>query len=147
MSVQQLSNVWFLDSSVVLRALINNSGATKSWLSRTLGSDDEFFGSRMLELEVRRVIRNAGADQRIADPYLSKVQFVAITSDLVTNAMELPFKLGAADALHIATANLLESLAPIVVTHDAQMARAIQSQGMLSCIDPVTDDPLRPPVC
>ena len=141
-----MGKVWYVDSSVILRALINDSVAAQAWFQTCQINGDEFYGSRMVELEVRRVVHNAGASQNKAGEYLDAMHLVAVTEQLIDDAIGLTPPLGAADSLHVATAQLLAPLGIVVATHDAQMASAIRVLGTLSVHDPVTDDPRRPAV-
>jgi len=136
---------WYVDSSVVLRALVNRSAAAQTWLQGVISRGEALYGSRMLELEVRRVIRNTGQPQYVADDCLARFQLITITDDLIDDAIALPYPTGAGDSLHLATAIQIATLPLTLVTHDAQMARAAQAIGRFPVIDPVTDDPLRPP--
>ena len=137
---------WYVDSSVILRALINHSAAARAWLRGVTARGEALYGSRMLELEVRRVIRNTGKPQYVADACLGRFQLITITDDLIDDAIGLPYPAGAGDSLHLATAIQLATLPLTLATHDAQMARTAQAIGRFPVIDPVTDDPLRPPV-
>jgi len=139
------SAVWYVDSSVILRAIVNGSTAARTWCSAAVKQGDAFYGSRMVELEVRRVVHNTGHTQREADAYLDLFHLISITDDLIDDAIALPYPLGGADALHIATALKLQTLAPTLATHDAQMAHAAQAISF-PVTDPVTDDNRRPPV-
>ena len=137
---------WYVDSSVILRALVDDSAAAYAWLRGVISRNEALWGSRMLELEVCRVLSNTGKRSQVAAPYLHQFNLVAITDDLIGDAIALPHPLGAADSLHLATAIQLATLPLTLATHDAQMARAAQAIGRFPVIDPVTDDPLRPPV-
>ena len=139
-------SVWFVDSSVIVRALVNNSTAARRWLDAQDKAKDEWYGSRMLELEVSRVVRDAGADPRDADHYLDRFDLVSITDDIVDAASALPHRLGGADSIHVATAMRLRSLPLTFITHDPQQARAIEASQMFDVHDPVADDPTRSPV-
>ena len=138
--------VWFIDSSVILRGLLGNSNAVRTWFADRGKNDDAWLGSRMLELEVRRVSRNSQIDTRDVDYYLDRFEFIAVTDNLIDDAIAMPHRLGSADALHVATALKLHPLPLTFVTHDAQQARAIQAMHAFDVHDPVTDDPKRPPV-
>ncbi|MCL1841569.1 MAG: hypothetical protein FWF75_07480 [Propionibacteriaceae bacterium] len=56
------------------------------------------------------------------------------------DAIALSHPLGAADAIHVATAMRLSSLPLPPATHDAQMARVAEATGLFPVVDPVTDD-------
>ena len=136
---------WYVDSSVLLRALLGDSAAAKSWFEQAKAHGDRFIGSRMVEVEVRRVVRNIGQPQDAADAYLDEFALDSIDNDLLDESIAIPHPLGAADSIHVATAMRLGTGTLTLVTHDAQMARAAQALGF-TVHDPVTDDPNRAPV-
>jgi len=141
-----MGRAWFVDASVILRAIINGSAAVENWFASAVGNGDSFYSSKMLDLEVRRVVRNNGADQSIADDYLERFYFAKVTPEIIEQAIQLPMPVGAADALYVVTARELNIIPFTFVTHDAQQARAAKAVGKFLVQDPVTDDPNRPPV-
>ena len=134
---------WYVDSSVVLRVVKEGSVATAAWFeSAAVGG--QFVASKLMELEVLRTLHNNHADTRNAEILIKRFALLGLDDSLADEAAELGPSLAAGDALHIASA--LRVGGPItVVTHDAQMAVAAQQLG-LAVLDPVTDDPTRPPV-
>ncbi|MCW5952122.1 MAG: hypothetical protein KIT69_07685 [Propionibacteriaceae bacterium] len=70
---------------------------------------------------------------------------MAISDDLLDEAVALEEKLGGADAFHVASALRLGPEVLTIVTHDRQMAIAAMNLGF-DVLDPVTDDPGREPV-
>lgn len=136
---------WFVDSSVLLRAIAGNSVAAREWFEAAYAAGDRFVGSRMLELEVLRVVKNAGLSTDVACEYLDEFTLVAVTDDLIDEAIALDPVLGSADSVHVASALRLGAAHVTVVTHDAQMARAAAALGFV-VFDPVSDDPGRGPV-
>lgn len=133
---------WFVDSSVLLRAIADKSAAAREWFESAYAAGDRFVGSRMLELEVLRVVKNAGLTTDVANEYLDEFALIAVGDDLVDEAIALDPVLGGADSLHIAAALRLGIDSVTIVTHDAQMARAAMTLGF-DVLDPVTDDPSR----
>ncbi|MCA0295384.1 MAG: PIN domain-containing protein [Actinobacteria bacterium] len=133
---------WFVDSSVLLRAIADTSAAAREWFETAYAAGDRFVGSRMLELEVLRVVKNAGLATDVALEYLDEFTLIAVGDDLVDEAIALDHVLGGADALHIASALRLGPQSVTIVTHDVQMARAAAGLGF-AVLDPVTDDPGR----
>ncbi len=138
-------HVRYVDSSVLLRAIVERSAAARAWFDAAQAAGDRFVASRMLELEVKRVLKNAGFDDAIAAAYLDEFVLVALTDDLVDEAIGIDERLGGSDALHIATALRVGTEAATIVTHDKQMATAALALGF-DVLDPVSDDPRRPPV-
>jgi predicted nucleic acid-binding protein len=136
---------WYVDSSVLVRAIVEQSPAARAWFEDASASGDRFVASRMMELEVRRVTRNAGVDQDVVSEYVDEFLLMSVTDELVAEAIALEPPLGGADALHVASALRLGPGVLTVVTHDRQMARAATALGF-AVLDPVTDDPNRGPV-
>lgn len=136
---------WFVDSSVLLRAIADRSAAAREWFESAYAAGDRFVGSRMLELEVLRVVKNAGLAIDVANEYLDEFALIAVGDDLIDEAIALDPVLGGADSIHIASALRLGTGSVTIVTHDAQIARAAASLGF-GVLDPVTDDPGRPAV-
>ena len=136
---------WFVDSSVLLRAIADKSAAAREWFETAYAAGDRFVGSRMLELEVLRVVKNAGLATDVANEYLDEFALIAVGDDLIDEAIALELVLGGSDSLHVSAAPRLGVDRVTIVTHDAQMARAAVSLGF-EVLDPVTDDPGRPAV-
>jgi len=128
--------------------MVDNSRVANGWFEAAVRAGDRFVASRLLELEVRRVVRNLGlgrAAQDVVTEYLDEFTLVSVTDDLMAEAAAIEFPLGGADAIHVATALQIGPAAVTLVTHDAQMARAASNLGF-DVADPVTDDPGRGPV-
>jgi len=130
---------WFVDSSVLLRAIADQSAAAREWFESAYAAGDRFVGSRMLELEVLRVVKNAGLATDVANEYLDEFALIAVGHDLIDEAIALEPVLGGDDSVHIASALRLGVDRVTIVTHDAQLARAAASLGF-TVFDPVTDD-------
>lgn len=136
---------WFVDSSVLLRAIVDSSASAREWFEAAYAAGDRFVGSRMLELEVLRVVKNAGLTLDVANEYLAEFFLIAITDDLIDEAIALDQALGGADSVHLASALRLGTDAVTIVTHDVQQASAARSLGF-TVFAPVTDDPKGPSV-
>lgn len=136
---------WYVDSSVLLRAIVDGSTAASRWFDEAATNGGRFVASRLLEVETRRVIRNLGGSQDAVTPYLDLFVLVSLADELLDEAMAIDEPLGGADSIHVATALRVGPSALTLVTHDAQMARAALRLGF-DVLDPVTDDPNRGPV-
>lgn len=143
MSEQQ--RTWYVDSSVLLRAIVEQSAAAKEWFETAAARGDRFVASLLMEVEVRRVTRNAGVDQDIVSEYVDEFLLMSVNDELLAEAIALPAPLGGADSIHVASAMRLGPAALALVTHDRQMARGALALGF-NVFDPVTDDPHRGPV-
>lgn len=136
---------WFVDSSVLLRTIADKSAAAREWFESAYAAGDRFVGSRMLELEVMRIVKNAGLATNVATEYLDEFALIGVGDDLIDEAIALYAVLGEADSVHIASALRLGTDLVTIVTHDAQMAKVAARLGF-GVVDPVTDDPGRPAV-
>jgi predicted nucleic acid-binding protein len=139
------TRTWYVDSSVLLRAVVDRSPAARAWFEQRAGAGDRFVASRLMEVEVRRVAKNAGVEQDVVSEYLDEFLLMTVSDDLLEEAVALEGKLGGADAIHVASAARLGPSALAMVTHDRQMAVAAMNLGF-DVLDPVTDDPGRGPV-
>jgi len=145
------NKAWFVDSSVILRAIIDGSVAVGSWFNTRLVNGDRLVGSQLLELEVRRVVLNY--ELRTGDislnsqvsAYLGKFDLMRVTEKVIKSAAKLREPLRSADAIHLASALIWGTQNVEIVTHDLQMATAAINLGFV-VTDPVTDDPRRQPV-
>lgn len=136
---------WYVDSSVLLRAIVDSSRAASAWFEAVVANGDRLVASRLLEVEVRRVVRTIGGDQDVVTEYLDEFVLIHIPDDLLDEAVAIEQRLGGADSIHIATALRVGTRAVTVATHDKQMATAAVALGF-DVTDPVTDDPHRGPV-
>ena len=136
---------WYVDSSVLIRAIVEQSPAARAWFEEASRRGDAFIASRLMELEVRRVTKNADIDQDIVTEYVDEFFLMSINDELVAEAIALEERPGGADSIHVASALRLGPTALTLVTHDRQMAVAARNLGF-TILDPVTDDPHRGPV-
>ncbi len=131
----------YLDSSVVLRRLLRQPGALADW-----GTWSEVYASILLYVEVMRVIdrlRLEGVldDQKRAeivrqiDKICEAIHLVQLSPLILKRASQaFPVIVGTLDALHLATALLLQEskrLQLIFLTHDTQLGVAAQNMGFL----------------
>jgi predicted nucleic acid-binding protein len=139
------AGVWYVDSSVVLRGIVDQSPAARGWLQERVAAGDKLVASRLMELEVRRVTKNAGVDQDVVGQYVDEFWLMPVNDRILDEAIALDQKLGSADAIHVVSALRFGARGLTLATHDRQMATAALDLG-LSVVDPVTDDPGRGPV-
>jgi len=140
-----MSERWYVDSSVVLRIAKEGSPAARAWFDAALARGDSFVASRLMRVEVLRVLRNNGLETAAAEDVIDRFTLLSLDDALADEAAALPVIAGGADALHLSAAGRLGAGAVTIVTHDAQMARAGVTLGY-AVIDPVTDDPRHPAV-
>jgi predicted nucleic acid-binding protein len=129
-----------LDSSVILRKLFGEPDPLPEW-----SAIEEAYGSRLLPIEVGRVIDRARLAGQIDDDdvaalheeaarVLRSIDIIAMPEPIMRRASEaMPTVVGTLDAIHLATAlelarHLQSSIT--IATHDAQLARAARASGL-----------------
>jgi len=142
--VASVSELYLVDSSVLLRAIIEGSPAARKWFE---GMDaGSMVASKLLEVECRRVLLNrailAGGPDVPVDPspFLDRIALVDVSDSVLRQAGRVRAVVKSADAIHLATALELAPDPVTVATHDVQMSSAALALG-LAVFDPVTDDP------
>lgn len=119
----------YFDSSVLL-SVIFNPGTEKNFIK---SARQEFFTSRLSQVEVLRTVMKQ--DPQLisrALGILHKVQFVEISDRVIDDASSYPHEitLKSADAIHMATAELLLDVDDVLVTFDKQMASNAEKLGV-----------------
>ena len=148
--------VFYVDTSVLLRALLGDSAAAVGWFNDRHAARDLLVSSHLIAPETWRPLRNRRlcgepvvGDDDVAK-WLARIGQIDVTRALLDQAGQLDAELRTADAIHVATAISLAPRRVVVVTHDAQMAAAVErltaTYPTVTVLDPVTDDPRRAPV-
>lgn len=129
----------YLDTSVVLRVLLRQRGALRSW-----GQWEEACASEILKVETRRVIDRLRLESLLDDDGVARahedlrriersIGFVALTPRILERAsVSMPTAVKTLDAIHLASALAVQERRkePIVfATHDDQQARAARALG------------------
>lgn len=99
---------------------------------------DRSVSSCLLTVEMARAAHREHFDIRVVDEFIEGVELVEIGPDVIERASALTGELKSLDAIHLATATLLDDPRhPVtVLTHDARLADAARSRG-LGAIDPL----------
>ncbi|WP_314317778.1 PIN domain-containing protein [Actinomyces oris] len=99
---------------------------------------DRSVSSCLIKVEMARAAHRDHFDVRVVDEFIAGVELVEIGPDVIERASALTGELKSLDAIHLATATLLDDPRhPVtVLTHDARLADAARSRG-LGAIDPL----------
>lgn len=120
---------YYIDTSALLSIVFDESSAKA--LKPFLGSI--FYTSQITRVElIRAVYRLAPEREKVARNVLEGVRIVPVRPSILTQAERLPERINirALDAIHIATANILDSVRIHgVITYDKQMAKAASALG------------------
>jgi predicted nucleic acid-binding protein len=139
----------YVDSSVLLRIVLNERGALRTW--RRI---DRPIASELIRLECRRTIDRARIRERLSDQTVARLRAAVLglldtfhilpldTVVLERAADPFPTLLSSLDAIHLASALLVRSQVADLrfATHDGELATAAQAMGF-----EVLGVPPRPP--
>lgn len=128
----------YVDSSVPLLALMEQAGGSEAAaLDEHRGEALRKVSSALLNVEVSRALRREGLDPALADALLDSIDLVVTDDEVVQRAKALTGELKSLDAIHLATALMLDHPRdPVVLlTHAARLAEAARAHG-LEVIDP-----------
>lgn len=128
----------YVDSSVPLLALMEQTGGSEAAaLDEHRGEALRKVSSALLDVEVSRALRREGLDPALADALLDSIDLVVIDDEVVQRAKALTGELKSLDAIHLATALMLDHPRdPVVLlSHAARLAEAARAHG-LEVIDP-----------
>lgn len=128
----------YVDSSVLLRIVLGESGAWTGW-----PTIDRAVSSELIRVECLRTIDRARVQLHLPDDEtarrradvieaLATVDLVALGSPVLDRAAEpFPTSLGSLDALHLATALAIRDQYDdlVVATHDLALATAARAVG------------------
>jgi uncharacterized protein len=131
----------YLDSSVVLRIVLRESGALREWRAVRRGVVSALVEVECLRTLDRLRLRHGLADADVAARreavfrLLEEVEVVAPTPPVLARAAQpLPTELGTLDAIHLASALAWREEAGadlVMATHDMALATAARASGLL----------------
>ena len=123
----------YVDTSAALLVLLGQEGAASAqdFLHR-LTSRERAASSVLLQIEMVRALHRERLSLTIAQELLDGVELMPINDDVVERACAMTEELKSLDAIHLATALLLDDPRdPVTVfTHDARLADAARSHGL-----------------
>ena len=128
--------VFYLDTSVVARALLGHSASAAQWLDEVSADPRHtLISSRILRTELTRVLRREGLPVALRDEVLDVIAVVPLTDGVLAEAEAIVAHVKTLDAIHLASA-IASGLDAVIVTHDAAMTAAAGVIGY-SVLDPV----------
>jgi predicted nucleic acid-binding protein len=119
----------YLDASAFVKLVVPEPETPS--LSAALNSVVRLVASEILEVEVLRASRRAGADTRGARAQLAAVRLMPLTDEIRALAGELdPPSIRSLDAIHVASALSLRERLKGLFTYDERMSRAARDAGL-----------------
>lgn len=135
-SEKDAGRIWYLDSSVALRILLAHSHTATRWFDQRSERGDSFVSSRLLELEMIRILRRESLDIDLVAEFLAELTLLRMDDALITEAAAIRPHLKSLDALHLASAQRVGTTAVTIVTHDMAMAQVADTLGF-EVFDPI----------
>jgi predicted nucleic acid-binding protein len=129
----------YLDSSVILRVLLGQTGALVEWKSITLGVTSDLAEVECLRtIDRLKVLGELTAEQAASQREaiyrtMEALEVVEISSAVLRRASQsAPTPLGTIDAIHLATADMWREAGGkelVMATHDRALALAARASG------------------
>lgn len=130
--------VYYLDTSVALRALLGHSPTAATWIDGVSADPGhELVTSRLLQTELTRVLRRERLPVALRNELLDVVDVLPITDGVLAAAESIEPHIKTLDAVHLGSV-IAAGLDATIVTHDAGMRAAAEYLGY-PCHDPVTE--------
>ena len=129
----------YIDTSFVALSLLGQEGASRAAsIVNRLHREDGLISSVLFRVELLRLTHRTGTDPAKAQEIVDRVRLVDINDDVIERACAMTEELKSLDAIHLATALLLDDPGdPVTVfTHDVRLADAARSHG-LAVFDPL----------
>lgn len=130
----------YLDSSVLLRKVLRQTGSLREWASIRTGVASALAETECLRTLDRLRLRAGLSDKELARRretvfrLLDSVEVVEVTAPVLARAAQpLPTELGTLDAIHLATALLWREHTGgdlVMATHDGALATAARACGL-----------------
>ncbi|WP_029088015.1 type II toxin-antitoxin system VapC family toxin [Brevibacterium album] len=129
---------WYIDSSIALRILLGHSRTAVEWFDAQAEAGSALISSRLLELEMTRVLRREGLGVTAAEAFTAELTLLRVDDALLREAAAIRPHVKSLDALHLASAQRIGPGHVTVVTHDAAMARVADTLGF-DVFDPAAE--------
>ena len=136
---------FYLDSSVILRKLLNQSGISPYLLKNSGKENSQVYSSRLLQVECNRVLDRFRLENILSDrdlslvkkelnEFLKQINFIELTRPILEmSSQSFPTQIGTLDSIHLSTlllANKSLSLNLSLLTHDQQLINAAIAMGV-----------------
>ncbi|WP_028707460.1 PIN domain-containing protein [Propionicicella superfundia] len=130
--------IFYLDTSVALRALLGHSPSAAAWVDDVTAQDEHLVvSSRILRTELTRVLRREGLPVNRRDEVLDALSLVPITEGVLAAAEAIQPRVTTLDAIHLGSV-IAAGLDATIVSHDTTMLAAATSLGYPT-YDPVDE--------
>jgi len=130
--------VFYLDTSVALRALLGHSPSAASWIDQTTADDRHMVvSSRILRTELTRVLRREELPVKRRDEILDVLSLVPVTEGVLAASEAIEPHVKNLDAIHLGSV-IAAGLDATIVSHAAGMLAAAASLGYPT-LDPVSE--------
>lgn len=131
-------SVFYLETSVALRALLGHSPSAAAWIDETSGDDQHMLvSSRILRTELTRVLRREGLPVALRDELLDVLALVPVTEGVLAAAESIERHVKTLGAIHLGSV-IAAGLDATIVSHDATMLSVATALGYRTH-DPVAE--------
>jgi len=130
--------IYYLDTSVALRALLGHSPSAAHWIDRvSADTADALVSSRLLRTELTRVLRREQLPVRLRDEVLDVLSLIPVTEGVLAAAESIEQHVKTLGAIHLGSL-IASGLDATIVTHDATM-KAVADRLGYATLDPVAE--------
>ena len=127
----------YIDTSFVALSLLGQEGASRAAsIVNRLHREDGLISSVLFRVELLRLTHRTGTDPAKAQEIVDRVRLVDINDDVIERACAMTVELKSLDAIHLATALLLDDPGDPVTgfTHDARLAHAARGRAVFDSL-------------
>ncbi|MDR0594552.1 MAG: PIN domain-containing protein [Bifidobacteriaceae bacterium] len=128
--------LYYVDTSVIGHAALPDGDPRAArWATAVQAGGGELVSSRLLRLELTRLVRRLGLDLALVEAAVSRINLVDVDRPALRQAEGIEHHVKSLDAVHLGTA-LSVDRALTVVSHDSAMLRGAEALG-LRAFDPL----------
>jgi predicted nucleic acid-binding protein len=130
--------IYYLDTSVALRALLGHSPSAARWIDQTTATaEHRVVSSRILRTELTRVLLREGLPVSLRHEVLDVLELVPITEGVLAAAESIASHVKTLDAIHLGSV-VASGIDATIVSHDATMLKTATTLGY-PILDPVAE--------